>query len=439
MNVFRVWNRARYQTNQTASEQMYPWARSSTAGAIDGLNKWDLNSWNAAYWTKLRALVADAEARGIVVEVVLTSEMNDTTGWNNSPWASANNVNNIGMGVTWDDFTTGRNTALVNSVKALITKTLTELNEYDNVIYEICNEPRFSRQGATAAASQETVDWHNDLINHIVTTEASMANQHMIGVNYMNDYCLDRLNANVDYVNAHYTHMDDGVGIIELLGSYYTETRMFALDEPSVFGPHNVGGGGWTGNFDAADGRVEAWETLVGGAGMYDGLITSEVYTGSFTSANANTYRGYLKEAKEFMQGFYLQNMHRDNTSLVAGGSSGNRRVALSSGGNQQGGLQYALYIHNSSIETSGQQLHYNVVSGSYTAGVTLNIPAGSYLSKWINPSTGAIISQQSFTHAGGGRVFTPAAFSVDVALAITPSASPAYSLPLPREPRLGS
>ena len=48
-----------------------PWPRSSSRGAADGGNRFDLKQWNAAYFDRLRDFIRQASHRGIVVEVNL--------------------------------------------------------------------------------------------------------------------------------------------------------------------------------------------------------------------------------------------------------------------------------------------------------------------------------------------------------------------------------
>src|SRR5215510_3839506 len=46
-----------------------PWPRSKTPGARDGLNKFDLASWNPAFFARLKDFLREAAARGVIVEV----------------------------------------------------------------------------------------------------------------------------------------------------------------------------------------------------------------------------------------------------------------------------------------------------------------------------------------------------------------------------------
>ncbi len=64
----------RYNTLAPAQGRaITPWARSSTDGFAGGGPKFDLDRWDPAYFARLKDFIAKADARGIVVEVVMFS------------------------------------------------------------------------------------------------------------------------------------------------------------------------------------------------------------------------------------------------------------------------------------------------------------------------------------------------------------------------------
>ena len=56
-----------------------------TAGYAGGGNKFDLENWNAEYFTRLRAFLAEAERHAIVVEITLFSSQYAEAQWAMSP------------------------------------------------------------------------------------------------------------------------------------------------------------------------------------------------------------------------------------------------------------------------------------------------------------------------------------------------------------------
>jgi hypothetical protein len=78
-------------------------------------------------------------------------------------------------------------------------------------------------------------------------------------------------------------------------------------------------------------------------------------------------------------------------------------------------GEQYALYHHHSKLKP----YVYTVVPGAYEERLVLDLPAATYKLDWVNPSTGAILSTETFVHSGGQRPLSTPAHAVDLALRI--------------------
>lgn len=62
-----------------------PWARSNTTGYRLGGNKFNLNAWDPAYFSRLRDFVAQAGQRGIIVEINLFCIFYNDDFWLYSP------------------------------------------------------------------------------------------------------------------------------------------------------------------------------------------------------------------------------------------------------------------------------------------------------------------------------------------------------------------
>jgi hypothetical protein len=73
-----------------------PWARSTQPGESDGGMKFDLARWDESYFRRLADLMAEAERRGIVVEVNLFCPLYEDALWAANPMNARNNVNGVG-------------------------------------------------------------------------------------------------------------------------------------------------------------------------------------------------------------------------------------------------------------------------------------------------------------------------------------------------------
>ena len=95
-----------------------PWKRTSTSGAADGGNKYDLNQWDPAYFSRLRSLVTEAANRGIIVELTLYSAIYDDNLWKLSPMNGANHINGA------------KSISLISQIKIQLLLTVLRLNNF---------------------------------------------------------------------------------------------------------------------------------------------------------------------------------------------------------------------------------------------------------------------------------------------------------------------
>ncbi|MEJ2010533.1 MAG: cellulase family glycosylhydrolase [Acidobacteriota bacterium] len=153
-----------------------PWARSTQPGYAGGGNKFDLRTWDPAYFRRLKDFVTQAGKRGIVVEMVLFCPYYGDSQWNLSPVKASNNIQGIGE-LPRTKALTLHNGPLLAIQDAMVRKIVTELHNFDNVYYEVCNEPYFG--GVTLA-------WQNHIVETIKNTEAAFPEKHLIAQNISN-------------------------------------------------------------------------------------------------------------------------------------------------------------------------------------------------------------------------------------------------------------
>src|SRR5262245_22185206 len=154
-----------------------PWARSSTPGYANGGNKFDLTQWNDAYFKRLKDFLAQARKRGVVVELNLFCPFYEEAQWNLSPQNASNNVNGLGAVVRTNVYTLDKHGGLLPVHEALVRKIVRDLNGFDNLYYEICNEPYFGGV---------TLEWQHRIAETIVETEKPLKNKHLISRNVAN-------------------------------------------------------------------------------------------------------------------------------------------------------------------------------------------------------------------------------------------------------------
>ena len=126
--------------------------------------------------------MAYAARSGVVVEFVLFCPLYEDSMWSVSPMNVRNNVNGIGD-VARTDVLALKDARLTEVQDAMVRKIVTELRDFDNLYYEICNEPYF--QGVTLA-------WQEHISKVIAGTEAGSAKKHLIAQNWANGSTVNR-------------------------------------------------------------------------------------------------------------------------------------------------------------------------------------------------------------------------------------------------------
>jgi hypothetical protein len=219
-----------------------PWARSETPGYAGGGNKFDLTKWDDAYFKRLKAFLTQSGKRGIVVELVVFCPFYEDSMWKLSPMNTANNVNSVGKVARDAVYNRDKNGDLQLTQETLVKKLVSELNEFDNLYFEVCNEPYFG--GVTD-------DWQRRIIDVIVDAEKPLPTKHLISLNIANgSKKIERPHPAVSIFNFHYTSPPTAV------------KENFALNK--VIGENETGFKG-TGDTHY---RMEAWEFLLAGGGL---------------------------------------------------------------------------------------------------------------------------------------------------------------------------
>ena len=158
-----------------------PWPRSSQPGYANGGNKFDLTRWDDAYFARLKDFVAYAGASATSSSSSRCSaRCTRRCSGALSPMNAANNVNGVGDGRRAARSTRSTSMAALLAVQeALTRKLVAELNGFDNLFFEICNEPYFG--GVTMA-------WQHRIADVIVDDRARRCPaKHLIAQNIANN------------------------------------------------------------------------------------------------------------------------------------------------------------------------------------------------------------------------------------------------------------
>jgi hypothetical protein len=292
--------------------------RTGPGRALDGELKFDLDRPNPEFYDRLHRFVGLAAECGIVVEVVLFSNTYAPEVWALNPLHAQNHINGVEE-IEWPDYLTRRYPALYARQVAHAQRIVTELNGYDNVIYEICNEPGGRAEGraeghADRPSLEEVNGWLGALIDVVRATEADLPNRHLIAGQEAFCYApweqpsdLSFGALDYDVVNIHPLPNTTYAGAAYELGNFmskqlrlralrdyclatYAERKPLNQDEDNIASQYKDEEG-WTIH------RKRAWITLLSGA-HYDYIdfsIINYCETGTPKSQRAiRTWMGHL-------------------------------------------------------------------------------------------------------------------------------------------------
>ncbi|TKK65569.1 hypothetical protein FC093_19825 [Ilyomonas limi] len=374
-----------------------PWKRSNIPGYINGGNKFDLDQWDDQYFIRLKNLLRQAAMRSIVIELTLFGNQYNDSIYQYSPLYPDNNIQ--GKGPKGENsfllFQSLADTALVARQEKMVVKLVQELNAFDNLYYEISNEP-YNEVKDSAVVDK----WNAHMAKLIRQTEMLLPKKHLIATNQS---IVD--NKAVDIANYHYVHISNMPGFDSLLRL----NKVIGMDETMGSLIHA----------DVNDVRVEAWDFILHGGGAYNNLSWEYTPSAPQGTSGADTIRQYLKHLQQFMSTFRFVHMQYSPGLLVLLPAEAITRVLA------EEGKQYAVYIHHSTPHdmepvTAAFVSKYEADTSSFKDSVALSLPAGKYTVQWYNPAKGNWYgNRRTLQHKGGVYTFHTPLFTTDIALSI--------------------
>jgi hypothetical protein len=381
-----------------------PWARSATPGYAGGGNKFNLDQWDPAYFKRFHDFLAEADQRGIVVEISLFSAQYNDTQWNVSPFNSVNNINQTDV-TDWKKLNTPDNGKVLSFQESYTRKLVREANGFSNVIFEIQNEPWSDRPvladvvnpflfpparnqypNSIDLPDSEALAFETCVAEWITSEESSLPNKHLIAQNYSNFRLPVRnLIPGVSIVNFHYAYP-------EAVTLNYGLGKALSYDET-----------GFLGREDQSYLR-QAWNFMLSGGSTFNGLdysFSPGQEDGSDTAPNgpgggSPELRRQLGILHQFLNELPLADMVPDSQTVKYAQGVFTRVLASAS-------CHYAIYL-----------------DGSGPSELLLNLPQGDYIMQWTDIHTGASAQSPAFHHAGGSKTLTTPDFKDGLALRLT-------------------
>lgn len=383
-----AFNIARNTLAPASGRLLAPWQRSPVDGYAGGGNKFDLSRFSPDYFARLGEFMTEASRLGIVVEVTLFCPFYGDEQWVLSPLHAGNNINGVGDVERTDVYTLERSGALFEIQLEFVDKIVRELNPFDNLYWEICNEPYFGGV---------TLEWQYTIAETIAQIEAALPNRHLISRNVAN--------AGSGELMAGHGKVWQEHPAISILNFHYSNPPLvvalnYGLDR--VIGENETGFRGTGDEYY----RREAWEFLVAGGALFNHLDYSFVaghedgtfqYPDTQPGGGSVTLRRQLGILKRFVEGFDFVRMAPDNTVIRDGIPRDGRTQTLA-----EPGRQYAIYLREGEASS-----------------LELRLPSGLYRYSWLDPRSGETTENGRFRVEAATVTLAVPAYSGEAALSI--------------------
>jgi hypothetical protein len=401
-----------------------PFPRTGPGKAKDGEPVYDLDKWNPEFFERLHRFLDAASARGIVVELTLFSNAYADRIWALNPFNAGNNKQQVGH-MEWQEYTSLKDPEVVRRQGEYARKIIQETSQYDNVYYEICNEPGGGTKGHVTPAEVDA--WQHEMARIVRDEMRLLKRPHLIAGQQAFTYGLKNLfpqegtykSSDFQIAVVHPLPETELKGRSYQLGNFMSKELMLsemaqfcrkASEEkkPTVLDEDNAASmyrdiEGWTIH------RKRAWTTLLNGA-HYD-YIDFSITVGSEagTVSSRKNLRTWMKHLSEFMSTFDFIHASPDVAWIKA------MPDHLVVSGLVVPGKDYAVYLADAREVTDKD-------AGKAIQGkVTLSLPAGTYRVQTYSPVTGQY-SLGVTLRGGNATEFELPEFQHDIVIRATPA-----------------
>ena len=383
-NYVRLWTGMSY-----LDYPPFPWKRTGPGTAVDGMPKFNMTDFNQSYFDMLKERITQVENRGMYASVMIFGSHNrKKSNFTQVAWNEYNNINpELASAFSNVDgysfFTT--DPAALEIQKKTVRKFIDELNGFDNIFWEVINEP---------GGTPEAVAWHNTMIDYIHSYESSKPKQHLVMMGGGWDLGTKMLSSNADVISPDWDSYTYG-------GPANYSSKIVISDTDHI-PPWDIS------KSQIEDIRKWVWETFTRG--------NNPIYMDPYKSYNPQSgdSGGYIDHDFDPIRDAmgYTLNYANKFTDLAAMVPSSDTSYCSTSYCLRNPGQEYLVYQPNSDQ-------------------FTVNLPANDYDYEWFNPQTGSVAGTGTITANGGNKSFTPP-FSGDAVLYLkkTISYTPSTSIP---------
>jgi hypothetical protein len=395
------------------SSAVLPVQRVSRHGkALDGLGKFDLDKWNPAYFGRIRDFLRKCALHVVICEVTFFSNPYTTYRYALSPYHKDNNINDVGETVENPDVSiTLDDPSLVAFQERFVRKLVRELNEFDNIYFEICNEANLSGGKLDSLENEERkiIAWQWHIAGEVWQAENNLPKRHLVAVNahfhfrapdgnskrMRNDDEAYFRDPNIDIINYHYISSKTNAngwwfhytgppkGRAGQIWHFLRQRDKY--HKPIIY--DETFSGVVRGNPERyAVNRAEAWEMLLSGGAGYNNLDWSFTPQDETGSGRAPIGDGRRLDGRKLREWFSILRQLLDEHGLS--GLSPATDILPD---------KVPEYGYAACTDSSGRYLLYFVDEQLYDLkpcqdrqlNVSLSLPQGRYSAATLNPKNG--------------------------------------------------
>jgi hypothetical protein len=410
--------------------------------ALDGLDKFDLEKWNPAYFARFKDFLRKCALHGVVCEVTFFSNPYSSARYALFPSHKDNNINGVGVNIKQPSlFITLDDPTVTAFQERFVRKLVEQLNEFDNIYYEICNEANLSGGKANSLENEErkVIAWQRHLAGVVRQAEKNLPKQHLIAVNahfrfqsqrdgdvqMRNDDEAYFQDPNIDIINYHYISSKT-----QASGWWFRYTgppkgragqiwhflrQRDSFHKPIVF--DETFSGIVRGEPERyAVNRAEAWEMLLSGGAGYNNLDWSFTPQDETGSGKAPIGDGRRLDGRELRQWFNTLRQLLAEYDLSAfspaAGVLSDKIPGYGYAASTDGRGRYLLYLVD-------EQLYDLKPCKTKQIEISLSLPRGRYSAQTLDPGNGERTDLPDLVSSVGTAVVS-LRFSEDVALLLT-------------------
>jgi hypothetical protein len=380
-----------------------PWAKTKVPGAnqLIGGYKYDLNKWDPGYFKRLIDFVYQASVRNIIVEVAFFNGMY-TDRWMMQPLFHSNNIQDVGN-CEFQHYTTMTDEKLVKYQKEYVKKIAMELYLFDNLIYDISDEPEMQKQ--------DSHEWNSVMLDALISIDKY---RHLYGETANSaspDFTGDK---RTSWIPTEYISPMDNT-----LNNDYSDNKPIVNVETNYY-PF------WYGSNPIEETRAEGWYGMLGGlAGLIH--LNSDFSVNNPTATGTDTRKIILPQ-KQVLQKF-MHSLDFIRMAKFTDFSLPSSEALVK--GISEPGKQYAFYFFHGSRKwdewpQGSTANRFNVITGWFEDSICIkNMPARPYKIEWINPSSGELINSSVLKWNGGNLILLTPRYCNDIALRMKSIADP--------------